>query len=144
MPQDIIKDINQAFQTSSLVHINYAQFQTMSFSDSGEPSIRVCIYDSTFDITVCSASQLILSNTYNYYTHEDVLYFMGLVFDRLNLDHRNQRIEIGGLITYDSDLLHLLREYFGRIEFATGYFGSDLNNELEHIHLPLYMISQCA
>ncbi len=142
VPKEIVRVVNQAFDNCSMIHANFAQIETMQNQEN--TAVRLCFYDSSFDITVISHEKLILSNSFDYKGGQDVLYFLGLTFERLGLDYRVQTIELGGLIQYDGEVVQLLKEYFGSIQYATNYIKSDLDRSEEHFHLPLYMISKCA
>ncbi len=142
VPKEVVKLVNQAFDNCSMIHANFAQLETMPSND--ESLVRLCFHDASFDLSVTQNNQLKLSNSFEYETVKDLLYFVGLTFERLGLDHRNQIIELGGLIDYEGEVVQMLKEYFGAVRYGNGYIKSDLERSEEHIHLPLYMISKCA
>lgn len=143
--KDVIKTLNTAFDNCQLIHVNYAQ--VVSTSDvvaTQDCMVRLCFYESRFCLTVVDKEQLILCNTYDYSSNQDVLYFLGLAFERLGLTYSTQSVEVGGYVIHEGDLLSELKRYFGGIRYATGYIKSNLKHSEEHYHLPLYMISKCA
>jgi len=143
--KDVIRTINSAFDNCQLIHVNFAQVESTKTEGSQEDHIvRLCFYESSFCLSIVHSQQLILCNTYNYSNNQDVLYFLGLAFNRLGLEHRTQAVEVGGYVIHDGELLQELKRYFGGIRYATGYIKSKLESSEEHYHLPLYMISKCA
>ena len=143
--KEVIKTLNAAFDNCQLIHVNFAQIESITEAETSQDhQVRLCFYESTFCLTIVNKEQLLLCNTYDYDRNEDVLYFLGLAFDRLGLDHSTQSVEVGGYIPHDGELLTELEKYFGGIRYATGYIKSKLASTEEHLHLPLYMISKCA
>lgn len=143
--KEVIRTLNAAFDNCQLIHVNFAQVESTSNGGvTQDYTVRLCFYESIFCLTIVDKEQLILCNTYDYSRNQDVLYFLGLAFERLGLDPSTQSVEVGGYVTHDGDLLSELKRYFGGIRYATGYIKSKLKSSEEHYHLPLYMISKCA
>ena len=142
--KDVVKKLNSSFDNCQLIHVNFAQVESTQSAEEQNHMVRLCFYEASFCMSIVHKDQLILCNTYRRRDSQDVLYFLGLAFERLGLEHSSQTIEVGGFIMHDGPLLMELKKYFGGIQYATGFIKSKLKQSEKHYHLPLYMISKCA
>ncbi len=144
LPNHLVKEINGAFDNCSLVHAAHANLEWLPTSSTTTIQVHMCFYREHFDLTISKSTTLMLSNTFRFSSEQDVLYFLGLAFDRLQLDAVSQEITVGGFIIHDGSMILALRDYFGHVRIATDRIKSDTDHAQKHYHLPLYMISKCA
>ncbi len=67
-------------------------------------------------IVVFDANKLLFANTFTQHSDKDVMYFIGLVFNQLELDWKKNRLVLSGEITPESSSYFMLKKYIKHIE----------------------------
>lgn len=144
VPKPLMKDIKESIDNCSLVHFVFSCLDSIPNTGS-KKKVRLIKLDKFIVIVVKDGNQLLLANMYDYQSNMDILYFLSLVFDRLNLDSKEQHIELAGMFSKEDNLIDLLLDYYGNIQLAEGYLKLIYNEAFSEYHfLPLYCISKCA
>lgn len=101
-----------------------------------------------FEIVVISKSQLLLYNTFEYFSKEDFIYYVLFCIEQLRLDRETLIVKLSGLIAVDDPLYTLLFQYIRFVDFdTTPSFVLDeaINTEqLSHHFIILNSFTSCA
>ncbi len=67
-------------------------------------------------IVVLDGTKLLFANTFTQHTDKDVMYFVGLVFNQLDLDWKKNRLVLSGEISPESLTYFTLQKYIKHVE----------------------------
>ncbi len=144
VPKPLMRDIKESVENCSLVHFVFACLDSIP-NVGPQIKVRVVILDTHFVLVVKRGNGLLLANSYDYTSWQDILYFLSLAYDKLGLNRLEDPIELSGMIKSDDTLISLLVDYFGKVQLASNYLNIDQSQSVsEHHFLPLYCISKCA
>lgn len=89
-----------------------------------------------FEIVVVKHGELILYNSFEYFTKEDFIYYILFTMEQLKLNPETLKVKLMGRIAKDDALYHLLYTYIRYVEFETSsnQFTSDVEPNEKHCH----------
>ena len=107
--------------------------------------IKVQFYQKTMLVVVIYDNKLMLIQTYNYNSPEDVIYYLLNIVQEFNLSVKNTPIEVSGLIDVSSRHFELLENIFGRLSLEIiandHLFKEHVNDNQAHWYTPFYNLS---
>lgn len=104
-----------------------------------ETKAYINVFPTHFDLCVVKNNQLLLCNSYNYFSPEDFLYYILFTFEQLRLDTEMIELILSGTIEKDAKIFELLFTYVRHVSFASRndhkkIASSNLNNKSAHVH----------
>ena len=91
---------------------------TLNISESNsDENVLVEVFNNHFIIAVVKNGKLLLCNNFDYYSHEDLVYYMLFVIQQLELDKEALYLHLSGTIKKSSKAHYLLRNYIRNIAF---------------------------
>ncbi|SET00295.1 DUF3822 family protein [Hymenobacter actinosclerus] len=114
---------------------------------SGASRIYLSIGPGQLTVLVMQGKQPRLCNVYPFSTPEDLIYYVILVMQELQLDPDQDPVVIWGDLMHDSELFTILRKYirhlrFGNRPFDLGY-SYRLNDLFEYRYFELFALHLC-
>lgn len=107
--------------------------------------LKVQFYAKTFTVTVVYGNKLMLLQTYNYYSPEDVIYYLLNIVQEFSLNVQSTAVEVSGMLDISSKHFELLENVFGRLSLETitsdSIFKQYLNVANAHYYTPFYNLS---
>lgn len=97
--------------------------------------------DFRFDHILISAfkkGQIVFSNTFQFSSREDILYFVLACFEKLDLQQGVTPLVASGFLRPGSELMKLLKEYFGNIQTARPPKGISFHPHFKDVPLHFY------
>jgi hypothetical protein len=88
----------------------------MSNSHSEKSRSALSIYEDFIDIAIFNASQLFLYNSFQWTTHDDILYYLLYAYKQLNLDVLQNELYVNGNHENNTELKDLIRQYIKKIK----------------------------
>jgi hypothetical protein len=116
VPQIVKHFVEQKFPSAKWR--NQFSVLLLNLSPLPEGIIRVDFRQHTFTMAVCNDSHLLLTQTFEYATPEDVLYQLLKCCQQFSLSQQTVRLHISGLIDKDSALYKELYLYFIQVDFC--------------------------
>ena len=141
----LVKDLNDHFQQPSLSHFTTALMDSYDYSASSSDCIMACLYENSLSLVAIKNQRLQLANIYNVADDLSLLYFLNLVFEKLDYNKEETPIIMSGEIDSENDSWKGLKRYFGNISVGDSAFFKD--SELkpnDSMLYPLSCIAQCA
>jgi len=86
-----------------------------NYSSKNKNHFFVNLSKNNFEIIVSNNKKLLLYNTFEYKTIEDLLYYILFTFDQLNLNVEEVEVELLGSVNLDSNFYNTLYEYVRNI-----------------------------
>ena len=119
--EELHHEIFHLFENPILIHLSSSLLEAAHLQLKGkkEREIFLNIRKSNIDIIVLEGKKLLLMNSYQTQTADEVLYFSLLVCDQLELDPETITIQIAGDIEKESAKYKMLYQYFRNLQFAT-------------------------
>lgn len=131
--------------------VNYKHIATALLSKWQEEAVQwknksifININESHFEIAAFNRDKLLIWNTYKFRTAEDVLYFVLLVFEQVELNVETAKVFLSGQVTEEATIHKLLFAYIRNIEFLkrtnTYQFDSNFEIQANHANFDLFSI----
>jgi hypothetical protein len=142
-------ELNHLFQDPRLWHSSQAILSGLALqtkTDTGK-QILLNVHGNCMDIVVTENKKLILMNTFQWQTHEDIIYYTLFICEQLELSPEKIPLTVTGEIDADSPLYTLLYKYLRSVIFPEK--PSSLLNIFNDSGLPfhkyatLYSFSLC-
>ncbi len=131
-----------SFSASYIVHNLRAVHLKLSALHSGK--LLAHIENNVITVTYMVDGELKITNSYNFITAEDCLYYLLLSSDELKVDRNNTELVFFGSIQKPSRIYDLVFRYFRQISFAQKPDGIHFSNALqvmpEHLHIETYLL----
>ncbi|MFK7949455.1 MAG: DUF3822 family protein [Saprospiraceae bacterium] len=106
------------------------------------PSIYINVIGNQFQIGAFDKKRLLLSNTYEFKTAKDFIYFTLLTFDQLDLNVEKTPLFLSGEVMKASEIYNLLYRYIRDINFMERTpaftFDAAFNQQANHFNFDLY------
>jgi len=80
-------------------------------ASAAKKTAALSIFDRFIDIGVFSGNNLLFYNTFQWSTHEDILYYLLYVYKQLDLDVNSNELQISGTVRDQKDLKKLIDRY---------------------------------
>lgn len=104
--------------------------------------VKVQLYESTMLVVVICNNKLMLIQTYNYTSPEDIIYYLLNIVQEFNLSVKSTPVEVSGFIDKNSRQFELLENIFGRLSLETisndGLFNTSVEPSKAHFYTPFY------
>lgn len=110
-------------------------------------SSAVCldVDKESISITAISEGRLLIYNQYLAKTGNEILYFVGLVYQQLLLNRSEVPLILSGHITADSKLYQLLYKYFKELRFQIPLLRKEAGHQFpNHLFYQNYALSKCV
>ena len=110
------------YEWAAMKLTNVQYFHTVSLllkkNDDGDKNLlRVDIKSETFSVLVFKEGKLLLAQSREYSSPEDVLYYLLKITEQFSLSQQDIRLILSGLIEEESTLYRELYKYFIHLEF---------------------------
>lgn len=92
--------------------------------DRDETAVYLNLYQQSFELVVFKYGQLTLSNVHQYFSKEDLLYYVLFTFNQLELDPNTVEVKLSGYISEADAFYALLYDYIRHLSFITHNLGS--------------------
>lgn len=107
--------------------------------------IKVQFYTKSMLVVVIYDNKLMLIQTYQINSPEDVIYYLLNIVQEFNLSVKNTPVEISGLIDVSSRHFELLENIFGRLSLEViandNLFSENVSDNEAHWYTPFYNLS---
>lgn len=104
-------------------------------------NVYLNVYPTHFDLCVFEEGDLKLSNSFDYFSPEDFVYYVLFVFEQLKLDPESVAVFLCGEIDKESKTFDLLFSYVRNVSFLKKDQGLSLKNtKLENAELHQYQL----
>ncbi|MBT8325471.1 MAG: DUF3822 family protein [Winogradskyella sp.] len=112
----------------------------MHQKDENKNSVFVNISAQTLEIIVMNENKLELYNSFEYFSVEDLIYYVLFVFEQLQLDPDIDPIKLTGNISENDERYTILYKYIRHIEFLQPQIKYKLSDAIDHKTLHQYFI----
>jgi hypothetical protein len=142
VPDEVYKRINQKFPAATSRHQYSLAVKKINTADN-EGSLAVDFRQNDFTVIAGRQSRILLAQTFEYTTPDDVLYYLLKTCRQFSLLQKEVHLQLSGLIDKQSSLYKELYQYFIHIEFREAGWntGSDYPT---HFFTSLNDLAQCA
>lgn len=110
-----------------------------------KPTVFINVIGQQFQLAAFDREKLLISNTYEYETAKDFIYYTLLVFDQLSLSVEDSKVFLSGEIMQASNIYKLLYRYIRAISFMNrnNYYKFDnkFNHQPKHFNYDLFSFS---
>lgn len=149
LPTDWLNKINKNWNSASVFHFSSLFLETTNKETADENGlIRVCFSQQSFMVAVCRSNQLLLLQTYEYESPEDISYYLLSICEQFALDQEQVKLSLSGMIDQQSALYSELEKYFVNREFENAgawTWADGLLSELpDHYFSPLFQMAACV
>lgn len=111
-----------------------------------EPTVFINVVGNSFQIAAFKRERLLISNTYEFKSEKDFIYYTLLIFKQLELNVETSKLYLSGEVMKASEIYKLLYRYIRDIRFlkqTNDYnFNTKQDNESEHLNFDLYSFSK--
>lgn len=98
-------------------HLTLYIEKILSISNSDEKKVYVNVSKNSIDIVVIKNKQLELSNSFDFDTKEDFIYYILFTFEQLKLDVEEVQLYFTGAIELESEIYNITYKYIRNIFF---------------------------
>ncbi len=147
LERDTLEAMQSFLPQSKIFHLHYPTL--LKFGDHSRKGsttqVYLSIFDETFQISVFQIGALLLDNKYGYLSEKDLVYFVLLIFDQLNLRQETTPLFLIGEITKDSKLYQAIFKYIRNVHFLQHDLTLDegIQDEEQHRFYHLFALDQC-
>jgi hypothetical protein len=112
--QNLLSLFEQKYPDLELTHqiVRMLRYQI----DKMHEGVYVNVRKNAIDVIVEKENQLLLVNSFDVKTNEDICYFLLNIFEKLNLDNESFKLYIFFEDVFSRELLDVLNNYFRRVE----------------------------
>jgi hypothetical protein len=146
LPSVLQAAINRKCVNSQSWHIHSVMLKNYQATDINAMIIDFKTED--FNVLVFSNHQLLLAQTFNYTTPDDVLYSLLKCCHQLNISQQQVTLTLSGLIEKDSAVYRELYKYFIHLSFDGLYGGMQLAEPLQshpvHYYSTISKLAACV
>ncbi len=146
---ELQKELSHLFQDPKFVHHSEVLLNSvsrLSRNNSGK-QLFLNIRQNEIDVIVTEGKKLILMNSFNRNSNEDVLYYTLFVCEQLGIDPERTPFTLLGEIEKESALYKLLYNYIRKISFGertrTLAFSTKFNELPAHFYHTLFNLALC-
>ena len=136
------KWINQKFSAARSWH-QYSLAIKKINAAGNEGSLAVDFRQNDFSVIVARQSRILLAQTFEYTTHEDVLYYLLKTCHQFSLSQKEVNLQLSGLVDKESSLYKEIYQYFINVEFREGGWNTGTDYPA-HFFTSLNDLAQCA
>lgn len=107
--------------------------------------LKVQFYETTMLVTVIYGNKLMLMQSYNYNSPEDIIYYLLNIVQEFSLNVQSTPVEVSGMLDISSRHFELLENVFGRLSLETvstdSIFKEHIGVANAHYYTPYYNLS---
>ena len=142
VPGELHKWVSQKFPAARSWH-QYSLAIMKINAAAYEGSLSVDFRQNDFTVIVAQQSRILLAQTFEYTTHEDVLYYLLKTIHQFSLSQKEVNLQLSGLVDKQSSLYKEIYQYFIHVEFREA--GWDTGTDYPaHFFTSLNDLAQCA
>ncbi len=120
MPEEVTTLLQNHFPESAFFELNTSLIIALSsFLDEAEKRLFCYVTDRAIRLYYFEGPYIIFANSFDYYSPEDFLYYILLVYHHFNLSPENQRLSFFGAIDEESESHLLMAKYIRYVEFLS-------------------------
>ena len=145
VPEPVHSFLTKKFVTAKYWHQYTLNIQSSKFSEDGK--LRVDIRKDDFTLLATVNNKILLAQTIEYSTPDDVMFFLLRVCNQFGLSQQEVHVELSGLVDQQSALYRQLYQYFLNIEFVYTNWKVSVtvhNENPDHFFTSLNELSKCA
>ncbi|MFM2306509.1 MAG: hypothetical protein RLZZ367_1178 [Bacteroidota bacterium] len=146
-PEVVLQTIKKLFRNAQPAHLASTYYhQLKNYLHDNNDQLFVNVGAGYLDIIRFDTNgQLHIMNRYNYQSATDLIYFVLLCCDELQLDRETTSLVLLGEVTTGSQIYDLCYRYFRNLSFIHEPEGVQFSNEFavfpRHLHFNLYNLS---
>ncbi|MGQ0737899.1 MAG: DUF3822 family protein [Bacteroidota bacterium] len=141
VPKGVYEWINRQFPSAGTWHQASVSLRNNETTTAG--CLRVDFRKHDFTLLATRSHQLLLSQTFEYSTPEDVIYFLLKTCQQFVLSQNEVKLELSGLVDRQSALYKELYQYFIHIDFRDAAWRSNKEHPA-HFFTSLNDLSKCV
>jgi hypothetical protein len=110
-------------------------------------SVLLVINSSSIDLIIKNKQKLLIANSFNVNSHEDILYYLLFSLEQFELNPLTARLSIAGNIETNNTLALAIKKYIKEVRFASGHKSinwSNLNGIPQHQYYSILNRIFCA
>jgi Protein of unknown function (DUF3822) len=142
VPEEILIWVNEKFPAAKTMHQFTLTIKKIN-SSAGAGYISVDFRKDDFTMLVAGNSRILLAQTFEYKTPDDVIYYLLKTCSQFSLAQRDVNLQVSGLIERDSALYKEMYQYFILINFRDAAWRS-ANEFPAHYFTSFNDLAQCA
>lgn len=141
VPAGLLQKVQQRYPAAQSRHqFSLAIKQVIAATENG--NMYVDFRPDDFTVVLVKSSRLLLAQTFDYSTPEDVVYYLLKCCAQLGLSQQELQLQLSGLIDADSALYKELYQYFLNLDFRESpWQGNDFP---AHFFTTLNDLARCA
>ena len=149
VPALLIQTMNHIFGNYEIHHHSTALLEGihLSFKKSGEKIFFLNIRKDYVDIVVTEGKKLVFTNSFNYKSIDDQVYYVMFVCDRLQMNPETVTTLLLGDVERESAIYHMLYKYIRNISFAARpdafNFSYAFKEIPAHFYFNLFSLALC-
>lgn len=141
----LLQQYNLHTDETKLIHKSSALIWSNLIYRSSEPTVFLNIKEDCCCLTVTKGDQLLFYNQFAYRSNEDILYYIVLIFDQLQLDRNIHSLILSGDVVQDSPLYKLIYNYIVEIKFDDREFICHENiQKPKHFFIDHFALITCV
>jgi len=142
VPGEVHKWVDQKFPAARSWH-QYSSAIKKINAAGNEGSLAVDFRQNDFSVIVARQSRILLAQTFEYTTHEDVLYNLLKTCHQFSLSQKEVNLQLSGLVDKQSSLYKEIYQYFINVEFREAGWNTGTDHPA-HFFTSLNDLAQCA
>ena len=111
----ILETVQMQFPNAELKHVLSGLIDAYRQINTGK-TVYANLIGTYLQVVVFDGKKLLFANTFTQHLHKDVMYFIGLIFNQLDLDWKRNRLVVSGEITSESLTYFTLQKYIKHVE----------------------------
>lgn len=151
IPLRIRSIIQKHLHTDQISHISSALIEGILINYKNQmlhPKCFLHIRESFFDLIIADHEKLYYSNSFDFKTPEDLVYYVIFVLDQLGFSPDEAEVILMGKIQKNAPLYQILFKYIRKLEFAprnpSYSYSFVFNNLPPHYYFPLLNLNLCG
>jgi hypothetical protein len=142
VPEEILNWVKEKYPSAKTMQQFSLAVKKIN-SGSQEGVILIDFRKDDFTMLVAGNSRILLAQTFQYKTPDDVIYYLLKTCSQFSLSQKDVNLQLSGLIEKESSLYKELYQYFIHLEFREAAWKS-ANEFPAHFFTSLNDLSQCA
>lgn len=102
-------------------------------SKADETSLYLNVNSQHFELIVIKNKQLVLYNSFEYATKEDVIYYLLFTMEQLHLNPETIKLQLMGLVEKEDDLYAIIYTYVRFVEFYSPSYNFEFHSESKQL-----------
>lgn len=96
-------------------------------NDSEASAVFMNVNETTFELIAIKNNALLLYNSFEFSTKEDVIYYLLFTMEQLKLSPESVKLKLMGQIVKDDDIYNIIYTYVRHVEFYQPKYSFDFN-----------------